>query len=272
MYRNNPTVKRKNGLFRNVYNRQSAGKGVREAWGVREGRVVGTLLLAGEEFPDDDGLLSRCVTVFIPKTRLKDPYDWFLQNKSKLSAWTAYVLSHYEEAAARFIDFLDSAKDRLIQLGADTRFAINYAVCYAGYLSIYKEDENKLDLIKLMEKKALERKVAEDEENLLARFFNDLEVLRTQGKVPEEFIDVGTDKVTFYFAGLYQIWAKEYRQIHGEVAFSFKTIKEYLSEEVRFTEIRKYIKGSRVKMLVIKKELLQRKSPQLWEFFENELI
>ena len=65
-YRNNYKVKKWDGFFRNLYNRQSAARGTLGA-SVRSPGVNACLMLTGEETPEDNALLSRCVVISLAK-------------------------------------------------------------------------------------------------------------------------------------------------------------------------------------------------------------
>src|SRR5690606_20740348 len=62
-YRNEPRITQKDGYLRSAYNRQLAGKGIKDAFGARSYVVRGTVAISGEELPRDNGLFTRCVPI-----------------------------------------------------------------------------------------------------------------------------------------------------------------------------------------------------------------
>lgn len=58
-------VQSKEGFLRGVFNRQSADKGIKAAFGLRSERIRGTMLLSGEEVPEDNAMRSRCVILHL---------------------------------------------------------------------------------------------------------------------------------------------------------------------------------------------------------------
>ncbi|RLC20927.1 MAG: hypothetical protein DRH56_09945, partial [Deltaproteobacteria bacterium] len=169
-YRNLKDIEqRKNPFFRNVYNRQSAAKGIRRDFGIREAKIRGTLLLAGEELPNDSALLSRCIYIFIKLTnRRQNHYRWFMDNRDKFSYFTYWVLKNKD--SSKFLsNFYKSYK--FLLAGADNRTALNTATALAGWITMFGKDN---EILEYTSKLSLEYQKQHEIQHIVQVFFEDL--------------------------------------------------------------------------------------------------
>lgn len=234
-YRNTKQIAAKNGFLRNVYNRQSAGKGIKAAFGVREGKVRGTLLVSGEETPEDNALLTRCVVINVRENnRAVNHFNWFQNHRGGLSYLTHYVLSHKPERLAQFMENLKGGKQFFVDAGLDDRMAINYAVIGAGYCAIFGELPT--DFQQYLAKESLAVKVEYEQEHAMQVFWNDILAFQSNGKIREPMWVEDGDRIFVYFHGLYTIWAAEHRAVHGVEPFKAAAIRKYMEEEPGFIE------------------------------------
>ena len=234
-YRNTKEVLYKNGFLRNVYNRQGAGKGLKDStYELREAKVRGTLIIAGEETPKDGALLSRCVVVFVSqRKRLKNHFDWFVKNRTKLSGYFLELLRRKNSLLSKFLSSLLEWKDYFIKNGTDDRTSLNYATIVAGYTTVYGDD---IDFANWM---AVETKVIQlehSEEQAISIFMDDLVSLKTRKLIDDNYWAVNNGRIFLYFHGICQIWAQEYRKSRGGEAFKEGSIRTYLKEEPGFLE------------------------------------
>src|SRR3990167_414664 len=268
-YRNTKEIAVKNGFLRNVYNHQSAGKGIRSNFGVREGKIRGTLIVAGEETPDDNALLTRCVIINVKqRSRVKSHFDWFQTHRSSLSYLAYSVLRKKNKILPDFIKNLRGGKDFFIKKGLDDRMAINSSIIGSGYDAIF--DELPKDFQNSLAEESVETKHEYDQEHIVKTFWNDILALQSLGKIREQMWDYDEEKIYIYFSGLYTLWAMEYRMIHGTEPFKESAVRKYLEEEPGFLDSRfqKKIKGRPRRCLVFDKY----KSPnELKELIEEKM-
>ena len=235
-YRNTKQITMKNGFFRNAYNRQSAGKGTREGFGVREAKIRGTLLLSGEETPEDNALLTRCVPVLISeKNRVKNHFNWFQANRTKFSYHIYDILRHRKERLEVFRRVLTEGKEYFVAQGSDDRLAVNYAIVAAGYAVAFGEKD--LDFAKWLAIETTRVKAEYQDEQAVSVFLHDLLVLKTRGELDDRYWDVSDGKAYLYFRGLYNAWSKDYRNSRGEVTFKESAIRDYIKEEPGFISV-----------------------------------
>lgn len=235
-YRNTKNVVYKNGMLRNAYNRQSAGKGIKSDFGVREGKIRGTLLLCGEETPEDNALLSRCVCIMVSnQKRVENNFSWFMANRIRFSYIFYDLIKRKAEMVEPFIKVVEKAKGLLIGKGMDDRNSINYAIVAAGYSALFDDDGSIVNHVVAEAGKTMQ---VNDAEQPIKVFIDDLIYLKTIKKVNKDFWDVSDNHAHFYFHGLFNAWAEHYRKVRAVEAFKQSTMCEYLKEEPGFVDSR----------------------------------
>lgn len=248
-YRNTKEVKSKDGFLRNVYNRQSAGKGLRDSdFGLRDAKVRGTMIISGEETPKDGALQSRCIVLFVSKAnRTKDNYPWFMQNRTNFSHHFYDLIKRKPSLVHQFMASLAEWKKFFEKEGINERTALNYATVVAGHTIVYGDD---IDFAKWLAKETKSIQVEHNEEQAISVFLDDLLALKTRKLIDDNYWSVGTDKIYIYFHGLCQVWAQEYRKTRGDEAFKEGSIRAYLKEENGFSGSASYrIKGQMKKCI-----------------------
>ncbi len=235
-FRNTSEIAGKTGFLRNVYNRQSSGKGIKSNFGIREAKVRGTLLIAGEETPNDNAILNRSILVeIIKKSRVINHYEWFQKNRLKFS-WHIYnILKNKSSLLKDFMRVLNEAKDYLTKhADVDDRTAINHAVICAGHAITFGEKDIKFaDMIVQEAKKT---NVEFQRDNIIHTFIKDLQVMVHSGILKDKYWLIEDGKVYLYFEGLYNIWAADARK-RGYDPFKATSVRGYFKEEDGFLEM-----------------------------------
>ena len=237
-YRNTEQIRYKTGLLRNAYNRQSAGKGIKADFGIREAKIRGTLLLAGEETPEDNALLTRCIPVYISeRERKKNHFSWFMSNRMRFSSFLYRVIK--EKSRERFFSIFEEAKQHFTEQGVDERTAINFSIIVSGYATAFGDTD--VDFAKWITSETHKIRAEQDEEQPVNVFIEYLIAMKTKGMVDARYWAVGMDgygqkAVFLYFEGLFNEWSQEYRKTRGTVPFKKSAIRAYLKEEPGFKE------------------------------------
>lgn len=232
-YRNDAKVTIKNGLLRNAYNRQSAGKGMKSEFGIREAKVRGTIIIAGEETPNDNALLTRCIVVQVSELARKvNNFDWFTKNRGKLSSFAYSVLGNRGNTLDRYMSRLMEDKDEIANETKDDRLAINKAVVSAGAFMLFGEDKKYAqDFVQDLK----DVKRDQEAESAVSMFFEDLKALSFDKSYHlDHYWDVSDGKIFLYFHGLYNIYARDYQGRHREAPFKAEAIRNYLKDEPGF--------------------------------------
>lgn len=249
-YRNTKQITMKNGFLRNAYNRQSAGKGIKADFGIREAKIRGTLMIAGEETPEDNALLTRCIIVVVSeKNRKENHFNWFMASRTKFSYHVLDIIRRKNELKEKFFSILNEGKNYFVTQGIDDRTAINYAVVAAGHFAAFGEN---LDFSKFLSEEAKRAKMQYQDEQAVAVFLEDLVLLKTRRLIDENYYELSDGTIYLYFHGVYSIWSQEYRKTRGIEPFKASSILDYLKEEPGFVDSNypKKIKGQLKKCAV----------------------
>ena len=252
-YRNDKKVIKLDGFLRNVFNRIGAVKGIKKEFGTRGVTVRATLILSGEQLPQDPGLRSRCIPIQLKKRDRKDElYNWINNASDKFSAITLkWVVEKNDQSVKNLLADIETLKDELTsKCELDTRLAEVYAVPIAAFLSIKKDEE----FYKWAIEEAKRDKQSKEEEQILNRFLDDFEALVRKGDIPEGYYEVDQFKgeIRLYFSGIYNIWQKDFRLRTGENPFPRQTILDHFKEEEYYIECdRRYIHGKQQRALVL---------------------
>lgn len=231
-YRNTKQITMKNGMLRNVYNRQSAGKGIKADFGIREAKIRGTLIIAGEELPEDNALLTRCLAIRVSDVeRPENHFNWFMKHRSQLSSHILTTIRKKKTSTPTFINVLNESKLHFVSQGMDDRSAINYAVVVAGYFIAFG---NSPDFGTWITNEAIAQKQEYEQEQAVDVFFDDLLFLKSAKKLEEGFVDYEDGKIYLYYHGLYNLWSAEYFKVRGEHGFKASAIRGYMKDEPGF--------------------------------------
>lgn len=254
-FRNTKEIVSKAGFLRNVYNRQSSGKGTKLDFGLREAKVRGSLVIAGEETPKDGALLSRCIVVFVSRQkREQNHFTWFMANRMRFSGHSMSLLRRKSALTKQFVETLNEWRDFFTKNEIDDRTAINYAIVIAGYATAFDKD---LDFADWLMSHTKQVQIESSEEQAVSVFLDDLLALKTQRMVDDNYWIVSGGKIYLYFHGLHQRWSENFRRTRGEEAFKEGSIRNYLKEESGFLEINAAyrIKGQMKKCIVFDQNL-----------------
>lgn len=266
-YRNSKDIIYKTGFLRNAYNFQSSGKGVKSSFGLRGAKVRGTIIVAGEETPNDNALLSRSILVHVSRNKRKtNHYNWFIQNRSKLSNHALNIIINRSGSLERFLSVLHEGKDYLTKKGADDRTALNYAAVSAGYAVAFGES---LDFAKQIIEESKRIKEEYQSENALSNFLDELQAMLHSKKINDNYWTVEDGKIYFYFNALYLIWAESCTR-RGIDPFKSASIRDYFKDESGFLDAGalKRINGKACRCMVFDYESAPEKLKELVGFQE----
>lgn len=233
-YRNSARDMTKINILRNVYNKQSSGKGVKADFGVRYTPIRGTCLITGEETPSDSALLSRCISIELAESsrtiEREQNFNWFQANRQKLSNFTFQILRTRAGARAEYLSKLSEYKSELSK-SFDERSAANNAVIAAGHFILFGED---IDFAKNLVNKAVIDRETIEEEAMTQTFFNDVAAMYHGNQLKAPYWAVTDEHLFIYFQGLYGEWAVYFKKIRGYEPFKLQSLRSYITQEPGF--------------------------------------
>jgi len=232
-YRNTADIVYKTHFLRNVYNRQSSGKGIKADFGLRMAKVRGTVIIAGEELPNDAALINRSIIIEVVKAnKTQDHYEWFRRERPKFSRFFYDILHAKKSLIPRFDKIIAEAKHVFTMRHYDERTAINYAILCAGYACAFGESEEFARLIVDDIKKV---QIENAEASMVSQFLQDITALKFSKRLKENYWEVKGEEIHLYLQGLYNLWAEDSRK-RGIEPLKMTSLRGYFKEEPGFIE------------------------------------
>jgi Domain of unknown function (DUF3854) len=245
-YRNSQKIKRHwDGPLRNIYQRQAPSKGTLGT-AIRSHDINAGVILSGEETPQDNALLSRCVLIPLTKNRGDDTVEIYrkiedLRTQNLLSRLIIEVIKVKATLLPTILDHIDGWKKRLLGEGAGERIALNNAIPAVCYDLIFLRDESievRKEFTRWVVEESHRTELEKESEHMLAVFMDDLNMLHedledyfvvfTQNKEPK-----GKRRIALHFPTFYNIWVQNYRR-QGNEQFKKGTMLSYIRDESYF--------------------------------------
>jgi len=202
-YRNTYTIQDKDGLLRSSFDGIAGFKGMKEKGMTYQELATATIVLTGEELPEDTALRTRCAVLRMSKENQGTRSD-FNRLVAALPAMSTIVLKEITEKTEKKWDRLVKNIDRLTaefyKRIDHQRQALIWAIPTAVYYTLL-EEPSRGGISRVLEESSTE-KVEREQEDIVADFFENMAVLMQQTKINE--------REHFYIApeGFLYIWLK----------------------------------------------------------------
>lgn len=263
-YRNDVSGKKWEALFRNVYQRQTPAKGTLGKH-VRGDNVNAGLIVSGEETPEDNALLSRCIIIQLHK-RKKDkdnPIFTRIENyrsQNLMSRMLLEVIKQRQKLLPIILDAIEGCKKRLLKEGVGDRIALNYAIAAICYDIIFLSGESmekRRQFLDWVIRESTNKEEEKEREHMLSVFMDDL-VSLTERLIPHFTVYVQNDepkgkrRIAIHFPSFYNEWAKEARR-KGLEPFKKQTMMSYIRDEPYYVadNVVKRVQGKPVRSLIL---------------------
>ncbi len=231
-YRNEPKIVAKDGFFRSAYNRQLSGKGTATAFQARGFSVHATLSISGEELPKDNGLFSRCIPLqFSSYKRSREWFDWLNRHTSDFSNFVLSLVLNYGQLRNQILAKIAETKEQLLRSDVSDRTAENWAICAGAFATTVFDDE---EFQAWVEQNCREIKQTGENEHILNVFWEDINILQSEGQIEKQQLKVIGDSLFIWFSSVYETWAVYYRRKTGREPFDKMSIQKYMKEEPYF--------------------------------------
>lgn len=265
-YRNNAKIKKWEGFFRNAYQRQGTSKGTLGTE-IRSHSINAGIILSGEETPQDNAFLSRCIIIPLIKNRERSPEsnEFFkevedLRTQGLLSRLVLEVIKVKSKLLPIILEHIDGWKKRFLAKKIGERIALNYAIPSVCYDAIFLRDKppiERQDFMQWVIEESTKTELEKESEHMLAIFMEDLVTLHkdlgefysvfTQNSEPK-----GKRRIAIHFPTFYSKWTETFRR-KGFEQFKRGTILSYIREELYFIDDNKLrrINGKPVRALIL---------------------
>lgn len=134
-----------------------------------------------------------------------------------------------------FISCSSRGKKFFLKKGLDHRTAINYSVIGAGIMAALGTIPPAFWEYLAFEMSRVKKQV--EREQVIGAFFEDLLAYKYAGILRDQFWTVDKGFIYLYFHGLYTVWSREYRRIHGNEPFKLSAMRIFLKNEPGFVEM-----------------------------------
>lgn len=235
-------VEDKSSFMRSVYNRQGSLKGKREEFGVRQVKSTSTVIIIGEQRPDDPALLSRMIPLYLTPTKKSDKsyqaVKWFYENQTRISNVTLQILKRYNELSKKLIFDLNDTRKSLGDLPdvqSSFRVQFHFALILSA-LALVLGEEVVGKYIAPIKEKFYETVHEQTETAILSKFFAGLLTMKHMNEPVTDYLTLDREDRRhgiIYFPGLYNIFSK-FEAIHGRRLnglFEQTTLKQYFGSQ-----------------------------------------
>jgi DNA primase len=268
-YRNNAKIKRWDGFFRNVYQRQAPSKGTLGT-GIRSHEINAGVILSGEETPQDNALFSRCVNIPLVKKREKGKIDPILseaykniedlRSKNLLSRLMLEVIKVKDKLLPTILEHIDGWKKRLLNEGVGERLALNYAIPAVCFDVIFLRNESmevRKEFTRWVVEESHRTELEKESEHMLSVFMEDLVSIHEEVETyfciyTQNKEEKGKRRIALHFPTFYSKWTERYRR-QGHEQFKRGTMLGYIREEPYYIKDNKLkrINGKPVRSLIL---------------------
>lgn len=225
----------KNAFLRSVYDRSSILKATLKADEIKVYKARSTIILSGEQYPNDSALNSRCILVSLFKeNRDKASYLWMENNKSLFSCITNEILkkrkeywNNIKEKIYKYKHEFESSEENI-----SNRLTMHYSILGGISEVILGDDQNFryfLGDISITDEKKRQK------EQALNVFLSDVYDLYGTSKIkfmPGKILD--NDMFAFYFNGCYSEWEQHFKGIRKDIPASKNVLKEEMQKSKWF--------------------------------------
>lgn len=266
---NDRNIQYKTQFLKEAFERQGVSKGTKVVSVVQKAELFSTVILSGEDSPEDRGLLSRCFLIKLDRAtnnqRVYQEFKPYEEKLFKVIAREAVRLSTIEGEYRKFHKLLNDRRKELISSGADDRTAFIRAVTYAGISWLFPELEER---VKANQEHSVKCSLAEIAEfDPVSIMLEDFATMILEGRLlPKRHYIVTKQGIGFTsFRSLYNAWASYLAESRNSPPHSVNTMKEYClkSEIMEYKSVKIPKQKTPTKAYMFQLEKL--KSPMLQE-------
>lgn len=229
---NDRNIQYKTQFLKEAFERQGVSKGVKVGAVVQRTDLFSTLILSGEDAPEDRGLMSRCFIVKLDRhTNSQASYHEFKQYEDEVfnvigreAVRMSTINGNYRE----FHKLLNNRRKELICIGADDRTAFIRATTYAGIVWLFPELD---DIVKENQVESVKASLADVEEADPVRvMMQDMLIMLQSGHMlaGRDFRLCPSGIFFNSFRQFYNVWASYLAISRTRPPHSLSTMKEYV--------------------------------------------
>lgn len=229
---NDRNIQYKTQFLKEAFERQGVSKGVKVGAVVQRTDLFSTLILSGEDAPEDRGLMSRCFIVKLDRhTNDTEAYHAFKEYEDEVFNVIGREAIRMSTINGNYRDFhkiLNNRRKELICEGADDRTAFIRATTYAGIVWLFPELKN---LVTLNQAESVKASLADVEEADPVRvMMQDMLIMLQSGHMlAGRDFRLCREGIFFNsFRQFYNVWSSYLSTARTRPPHSITTMKEYV--------------------------------------------
>lgn len=245
-YRNkDPDIQKKNNFLRSVYDKSTVVKGTKREDEIKTYKSRSSLIISGEEHPNDSALNSRFIMFPVfKKNENQDSYLWLQKNKNLFNYFGHWVLvnkkSLWENVRKHIDDYISGFRESPVKIADRTYLQ---ASIIGGICDALLGDSE--DFSTFIGEYAKANDNQREGEQALFVFIDDVVNMIGSKKVFFDFAEVITEKdpygndikkVWVWFNGLYNLWEKEYKTLRQDLPAARAALMDHLKNENYYIE------------------------------------
>jgi len=258
-YRNkDKDIGKKNNFLRSIYDRSTIVKGSKKEYEIKVYKARSTLIISGEEHPQDAALNSRCVQFPIYRSADSEDttqeYEWLQSNKGSFNEIGDDLLlnkkKYWPVIKDRIDSYIQSFKADGIKIS--DRPKIHHSILAGICDTLIGKDE-------IFSQYVGEKAVSQDSkvyfEQALYVFFEDVLNMYLSGKFPKPIVEAKNDEIYFGFGFVYSQWECHFKGLRNDIPASKIALMEHIKKEPYFKDTRQSrIGGVSMYCLILKEE------------------
>lgn len=259
-YRNkDPDIGKKNNFLRSIYDHSMIVKGTKKEDEVKTYKPRSTIILSGEEHPQDAALNSRCLRVSIYRDSTKKDdnqgsYEWLQKYKSNFRIIGHELLTNKNELwpkiKVRIGDYLQSFAEDVEKVG--DRNKIHMSII-AGVMDVLVGESEDFSIYVGETAQKMENKNYDEE--ALYIYFEDLLNLYAAGKSKAKIVrrveEDGKEVVYFWHSLAYAEWEMQYKGLRNDLPASREALREHLTNEMYYVDTKQCRIGDKTGRMIV---------------------
>ena len=254
-----------NNFLRTIYDKSTIVKGTKRDDEIKSYKARASLIISGEELPNDSALNSRCITfpVYASQNRtISNPdFLWMMQNKAHFKKFAHSILKNvktlWPKIQGRIDAYMEKFKDEDSKNKISSRQGLHASIIAGVVDEMMGESDKYTSFISTMAHDQNRNRIQEEALNV---YYSDVSDLYNMGRIDFDFIrhKVLVDKngdnhevVYFYMNGMYAMWEHFYRGLRSELPASKTALIEHIKRETYYKGTRNVRLGKGTKFCIV---------------------
>jgi hypothetical protein len=231
-------IQMKDGLLLDVYNRHGSVKGLNNGSGeIRQESVNGFVLLSGEDTPENNALLTRCVVVQLSATERDASLYAEAQRCMEQLSTKALMWAKASTRGADLTSLIDKWTEAIFSKNGDIRYARNYGIfagCFEWAFGRAIPKKELTAFLTALTDNAYHEKVDIDALHPMAEFFHDFPDMIAKGFIvrDRDFAVVDLKHVAIRVKECHKGWT----EYHRGSKMQETTLRSYIKKEAFFMD------------------------------------